>query len=158
MPCKVPTDSSCCLNFLLLFQGYFCSWDPPKDSLLQQNLCGTLINLRSTPGGTKTLAGIQTLWFPRVCAYFKFAFSCLHSKGAGPQGKICRVIEEITHVWPLCFLKLKANARGKRSRCTGTCTEVGKYTEEPSKSRCRIRNRKAPGIESHCLFISSPLG
>lgn len=86
------------------------------------------------------------------------AFSCLHSKGAGPQGKICRVVEEITHVWPLCFLKLKANARGKRSQGTGTCTEIGKYTEEPSKSRCRIWNRKAPGIESPCLFISSPLG
>lgn len=69
---KVPTDSLCCLNFLLPFQGYFCSWDPPKDSLLQQNLCGTLINLRSTPGGTKALAGIQTLWFHRVWAYFKF--------------------------------------------------------------------------------------
>ena len=60
------------------------------------------------------------------------AFSCLHSKGAGPQHKICRIIEEITHVWPLSFLKLKANARGKRSWCTGNCTEIGKYTEEPT--------------------------
>lgn len=49
------------------------------------------------------------------------AFSCLHSKGAGPQGKICRITEEITHVWPLSFLKLKANARGKRSWCTDNC-------------------------------------
>lgn len=80
------------------------------------------------------------------------AFSCLHSKGAGPHRKICRIIEEITHVWPLSFLKLKANARGKRSWCMGNGTEIGKYTEEPSKSRCRIWNRKVPGIEYHCSF------